>query len=162
MARRRWSTPSSTSCAAIGSATVARGQCLELSGASEAYLPFLDAFGRLLREPRHAALVALLRRYAPTWLRQMPSLVQPGERAALDEEVRGATRERMLREMAEAIEALSAEQPLVLVLEDLHWSDNSTVDLSRRWRAAASRRGCWSSAPIGRARWCSTAIRCAR
>ena len=59
----------------------------------------------------------------------MPSLVQPGERAALDEEVRGATRERMLREMAEAIEALSAEQPLVLVLEDLHWSDGSTVDL---------------------------------
>jgi DNA-binding winged helix-turn-helix (wHTH) protein/tetratricopeptide (TPR) repeat protein len=110
-------------------AIVARGQCLELSGASEAYLPFLDAFGRLLREPRHASLVSLVRRYAPTWLRQMPSLVQPHERAALDEEVRGATRERMLREMAEAIEALSSEQPLVLVLEDLHWSDGSTVDL---------------------------------
>jgi DNA-binding winged helix-turn-helix (wHTH) protein/tetratricopeptide (TPR) repeat protein len=111
------------------SATAARGQCLELSGAAEAYLPFLDAFGRLLREPRHAGLVGLVRRYAPTWLRQMPSLVQPSDRAALDEEVRGATRERMLREMAEAIEALSAEQPLVLVLEDLHWSDGSTVDL---------------------------------
>jgi DNA-binding winged helix-turn-helix (wHTH) protein len=111
------------------SAIVARGQCLELSGTSEAYLPFLDAFSRLLREPHQTALVALMRRYAPTWLRQMPSVVQPADRVALETEVRGATRERMLREMAEAIEALGAEQPLVLVLEDLHWSDGSTVDL---------------------------------
>ena len=118
----------------------ARGQCLELSGTSEAYLPFLDAFGRLLREPEQSGLVGLLRRYAPTWLRQMPSVVQPNDRAALEAEVRGATRERMLREMAEAIEAISAEQPLVLVLEDLHWSDSSTVDLisalARRREAA--------------------------
>ena len=41
----------------------------------------------------------------------------------------GTARERMLREMAEFVEALGAEIPLVLVLEDLHWSDPSTVDL---------------------------------
>jgi predicted ATPase len=41
----------------------------------------------------------------------------------------GAMRERMLREMAEAIEVLTTERPLILVLEDLHWSDPSTVDL---------------------------------
>ena len=41
----------------------------------------------------------------------------------------GATRERMLRELAEALEALTAKQPLVLVLEDLHWSDSATLDL---------------------------------
>jgi predicted ATPase len=35
----------------------------------------------------------------------------------------------MLREIAEAIEAISAETPLIIVLEDLHWSDYSTVDL---------------------------------
>src|SRR5688572_1754416 len=35
----------------------------------------------------------------------------------------------MLREMAEVIEALTAETPLLLVLEDLHWSDYSTLDL---------------------------------
>src|SRR5262249_10903557 len=39
------------------------------------------------------------------------------------------TRERMLREMAEALEALMAERPLVLALEDLHWSDYATLDL---------------------------------
>jgi len=31
--------------------------------------------------------------------------------------------------MGEAIEAITAEHPLVLVLEDLHWSDASTVEL---------------------------------
>jgi predicted ATPase len=35
----------------------------------------------------------------------------------------------MLREAAEVLEAMSAEQPLVLVLEDLHWSDHATLDL---------------------------------
>ncbi|MGH9767360.1 MAG: ATP-binding protein, partial [Blastocatellia bacterium] len=35
----------------------------------------------------------------------------------------------MLREMAETIEALTAKTPLVLALEDLYWSDYSTLDL---------------------------------
>jgi predicted ATPase len=35
----------------------------------------------------------------------------------------------MLREMAEALEVVTAERPLVLLLEDLHWSDYSTLDL---------------------------------
>ena len=50
------------------------------------------------------------------------------------------TRERMLREMAEALEALTSERPLVLRLEDLHWSDVSTLELlsvlARRHEAA--------------------------
>ena len=44
----------------------------------------------------------------------------------MKKETFGATRERMLREIAEAVETLG---PLVLVLEDLHWSDYSTLDL---------------------------------
>jgi len=35
----------------------------------------------------------------------------------------------MLREITEALEALAAESPLVLLLEDLHWSDFSTLEL---------------------------------
>lgn len=41
----------------------------------------------------------------------------------------GATRERMLREIAEAFESLAADTLLVMTLEDLHWSDYSTLDL---------------------------------
>src|SRR5262249_58741867 len=36
--------------------------------------------------------------------------------------------ERMLREGARALEAIGTESTVVLVLEDLHWSDAATVD----------------------------------
>jgi len=112
-----------------GTALVARGQCLESFGAGEAYRPVLDALARLGRGPRRAAVAAWLGRSAPTWLVQLPSLCDVGERERLAREVLGATRERMLREMAEALEALALEAPVVLLLEDLHWSDPSTLDL---------------------------------
>ena len=63
------------------------------------------------------------------WLLQMPSLVTPSDRESFGREVFGGTPERMLREMSEALDALTAVSPLVLVLEDLHWSDYSTLDL---------------------------------
>ena len=107
----------------------ARGQCLAIHGAGEAYLPVLEALARLGRRDAGDRLVAVLTRHAPTWLVQMPSLVAPGDRERLQREILGSTRERMLREMAEALEALTAAVPVVLVLEDLHWSDYSTLDL---------------------------------
>jgi len=106
---------------------IGRGQCLEQYGTSEAYLPILDAMSDLGREDQK--VVDVLRAHAPMWLLQMPALLSASEREALSREVLGATRERMLREMGEALEVLTAEQPLVLILEDLHWSDNSTLDL---------------------------------
>ena len=53
----------------------------------------------------------------------------PADRDRLHRDVLRSTKQRMLREMAEALEALTAEVPLVLVLEDLHWGDYSTLDL---------------------------------
>ena len=70
-----------------------------------------------------------LTQHAPTWLVQMPTLLSTAELEALQRKTQGATQERMLRELAEAVEALTVEKPLVLVLEDLHWSDVSTLDL---------------------------------
>jgi DNA-binding winged helix-turn-helix (wHTH) protein/tetratricopeptide (TPR) repeat protein len=107
---------------------VVQGQCLEHYGVDEAYLPVLEALKRLCREPGRERLLALLRRLAPTWLLQMPSLTTPAERKRLQRELAKTTPEQMLREIAEVVELLSAETPLVLVLEDLQWSDYSTLD----------------------------------
>jgi DNA-binding winged helix-turn-helix (wHTH) protein/predicted ATPase len=115
--------------AAGDSILIARGQCLEHYGSGEAYLPVLDGFSRLCRSVAAAQVLNCLRQHAPSWLAQMPSVIQPAERTVLQSQAQGATRERMLREMAEAIEAIAAEFPLLLVLEDLHWSDYSTLDL---------------------------------
>lgn len=108
---------------------VGRGQCLEQYGEGEAYLPVLEAISRMCRESERGSIVELLKQHAPTWLAQMPALVSPAEREALRQQTQGASRERMLREMAETIEALAAETPIVILLEDLHWSDFSTLDL---------------------------------
>lgn len=108
---------------------VARGQCLEHYGAAEPYLPVLEGFSRLCRSPRGVQVKAVLQQHAPAWLAQMPSLLPQAERENLRSQVTGSTSERMLREMAEAIEALTSQSPLLLILEDLHWSDYSTLDL---------------------------------
>ncbi|MEW6127834.1 MAG: AAA family ATPase [Acidobacteriota bacterium] len=113
--------------AADESLRIGRGQCLEQYGTSEAFLPILDAIGQLSR--KQIGVVDVLRAHAPMWLLQLPSLVSATERESLSRQLLGATRERMLREIGEALEALAAEAPLVLILEDLHWSDYSTLDL---------------------------------
>jgi predicted ATPase/DNA-binding winged helix-turn-helix (wHTH) protein len=106
---------------------ICAGQCLEQYGMCEAYLPVMEAIRQLCRE--HAEVVEVLRAHAPMWLLQMPSLVTASDRETFGREAFGATRERMLREMGDALDALTAHTPLVLVLEDLHWSDYSTLDL---------------------------------
>lgn len=108
---------------------IARGQCIAHYGVAEPYLPVLDALSRVCREPGHEWLITHLSHYAPLWLAQMPSLLSPADRKNLQRELVGASRERMLREITEALEALTRATPLIFVLEDLHWSDSATLDL---------------------------------
>jgi DNA-binding winged helix-turn-helix (wHTH) protein/tetratricopeptide (TPR) repeat protein len=108
---------------------IARGQCVEGYGSKEAYYPVLEAVGQLCSGSVKHALVQILAEQAPTWLVQFPSLVRREQRQTLQREILGATRERMLREICEALETIASEKPLCLVLEDLHWADPSTVDL---------------------------------
>lgn len=112
-----------------GRAAVALGQCVEHRGAGEPYLPVLEALGRLCRQEPDGQIVELLARQAPMWLSQMPWLVPDGELEAIRSRIVGATGERMLRELLEASDAIADVLPVVLVLEDLHWSDPSTIDL---------------------------------
>jgi DNA-binding winged helix-turn-helix (wHTH) protein/predicted ATPase len=124
-----------------GSKTLlARGQCVEHYGACEAYLPWLDILSHLARVYGAEPLAALLRRCAPMWLAQLPWLIDASERQRLQQQIAGATRERMIRELVEALETLGSNRSVVLVLEDLHWSDPSSIDLlaylARRRRPA--------------------------
>jgi DNA-binding winged helix-turn-helix (wHTH) protein/tetratricopeptide (TPR) repeat protein len=114
---------------AAGDVWSAGGQCLDHYGAGEAYLPILEALSRLARGPGGDRVASVLGTHAPTWLAQMPALMSAEALAAVQPRILGATRGRMLREMAEAMESLAAERLLVLLLEDLHWSDPSTLDL---------------------------------
>jgi DNA-binding winged helix-turn-helix (wHTH) protein/tetratricopeptide (TPR) repeat protein len=114
----------------------ATGRCVEHFGPREPYLPLLDAIGPLSRGPQAERVLQLLRRHAPGWLAQLPALVDEAEHAALMRRTVGMTGPRMLRELADALEAAAHEFPLVIRLEDLHWSDSATLD----WLAFVARR----------------------
>jgi predicted ATPase len=89
-----------------------------------------------------ADLLAQLQQWAPIWLAQLSGVLPTAEQARLQRRTLGATRARLFRELAEALEALTQAQLGVLVLEDLHWSDPSTVEiltmLARRREAAVA------------------------
>ena len=105
----------------------AHGQCIEQFGAGEAYMPVLDALERLCNGPNGPECLKLLHRYAPSWLANLPNIIDPAERSLLQQQTVGLTPERRLREIAAFLEALAKEQTLLLVLEDLHWLDPSTL-----------------------------------
>ena len=107
---------------------IGRGQCVEHRGESEPYLPVLDAL-RSLCQPDSDVVIPAIRKYAPTWLAQMPGVIEDDAFADLQQKVGGSGQQRMLREIAEALEQISAHLVVVLALEDLHWSDPSTLTL---------------------------------
>lgn len=113
--------------ASLTGAVVARGQCVEHYGSAEAYLPVLEALAEMCR--KDSGLPGLLRSVAPTWLLQLPWLCPVDEREALHRELAGVGPERMLREMGELLDRYTEHRPLLLVTEDLHWSDRSTLQL---------------------------------
>jgi serine/threonine protein kinase/tetratricopeptide (TPR) repeat protein len=111
---------------------VSRGRCVEQYGTGEAYLPFLDAVGALLDGPNRERLASVMRTYAPTWCTQLPAaFASTGAFEKLQQETIGATKERMMREMGDALGIFANTSPIVLLLEDLHWADPSSVDLLR-------------------------------
>lgn len=108
---------------------VAYGQCIEHYGEAEPYMPVLEAVNNLCREDASGAVVALMRSVAPTWLLQLPWFVRDEDRREMQRVGGGTTQDRMLREFGELVDRLTAERPLLMVLEDLHWSDHATVQL---------------------------------
>jgi len=112
-----------------------RGRCVEQYGTGEAYLPFLDALGALFAGPARERIASVLRTHAPTWCLQFPSVFISGTSGSaleqLQRETIGASKERMLREMGDALSALAATSSVALLLEDLHWADPSSIDLLR-------------------------------
>src|SRR5262245_52043031 len=106
---------------------IACGQCIEQYGGGEAYLPVLDALGALCRGADGLAVEASLRAHAPNWLiRELaPRVPRPDDPAGSA----ASTAEHTLQQLATSVDALAADSPLVLVLEDMQWSDYSTLDL---------------------------------
>ncbi len=105
------------------------GGCIEGHGRGEAFYPVLEAMGRLCRGARGDEVVRSIVTIAPTWAALLPAQVSEAQRRALRADVMGAGKDRIIREGCALLEALAAERPLLLVLDDLQWSDFASVEL---------------------------------
>ena len=108
---------------------VLHGQCIQQHGQREPYMPVLEALERAIGSPAGSTLIPLLRRVAPCWCAQIPWLLSEGEPKGFHAMMMAAPPERMLREIGVFLESVAGRSTVVLVLEDLHWSDNATADL---------------------------------
>jgi DNA-binding winged helix-turn-helix (wHTH) protein/tetratricopeptide (TPR) repeat protein len=108
-----------------GPPLVMRGHCFEQFGTSEPYMPVWEALGSVAGERSSASLSELLSRYAADYA----SGAAESQRSLLSTVGLPGSSGRLLRELADAVESLAAQTPLVLVLEDVHWADHSTIDL---------------------------------
>lgn len=110
-------------------AVACRGACLEQRSEHEPFAPMLGLLADLCSGPLADQAGAALRRCAPTWLAQLPWLVQPQELDGLRASLVGMGIGRMRREFGALLQALCSQTPLVLLIEDLHWADPATIDL---------------------------------
>ena len=105
--------------AARGPIRITSGQCVQHYGASESYQPLLEALGRLCRQPGAEDVIARCSSStAPRGWRSCPCFLQPERLERLQRIVAGITRDRMLRELSDALESITTRVPLVLCLED--------------------------------------------
>jgi predicted ATPase/DNA-binding winged helix-turn-helix (wHTH) protein len=105
--------------AASRRALIARGQCVEGFRGREEYYPVVEALSQLGASSLGEAASRILSRLAPAWLpagepNPQPAVTRP---------------ERSLGDLGGALEELSRIQPLILLFEDLHWADDSTLQL---------------------------------
>ena len=115
------------------------GHCLDFGDSALPYLPFSEMFGRLAVESRAVAdsLVA----DQPAIARLLPS-----SRMLAESEHRDGTRvDRgdLFEAVRATLSSLAGDQPMLMLIEDVHWADQSTRDMlsylfARRFSARIS------------------------
>ncbi|HZB76691.1 MAG TPA: AAA family ATPase [Solirubrobacteraceae bacterium] len=116
--------------AAAGGTRVLRGDCVQLGESELPYAPLVSALRPLARDGD-----PVLTGLAPEVLAELATLL-PGIAAAREQGVRPGEQARVFEALLAVLDGLSREQPLLLVIEDLHWADASTRAFLRFLAAA--------------------------
>ncbi len=99
---------------------LARVQCCEGVGTTGAYLPLIEALECLLASETSDKAKLLVKRVAPTWWAELSG--GGGEDTSPSD--RGT---RLNRELMFLLREFAAAEPVLLFLDDLQWSDDSTL-----------------------------------
>jgi predicted ATPase/DNA-binding CsgD family transcriptional regulator len=112
--------------AAQSGARVLTGSCIELGGEGLPLSPLVDALRSLMRLMDSEELDAAL---GPARLELARLLPELDPRRPTTFGADGEGNPRLLELLLGVIQRLASDRPLMLVIEDLHWADRSTLDL---------------------------------
>lgn len=104
---------------------VVAGHCLDLADSSLPYLPFSEVLGRLMAD--HPDVATRVLEQHPTLAR-----LQPGRRIRSSETAAGdqaLDRGNVYDAFGDLLSAVAQQAPLLVVVEDAHWADESTRDM---------------------------------
>jgi predicted ATPase len=107
---------------------VARGRCSERLAGTEAYLPLLEALDHLLRRA-DAAVGGLIKAAAPAWYARIAPVIQDIGADGGMSAGPVVSQECLKRELVTLLQELARRETVVIVLDDLHWADASTIDM---------------------------------
>jgi DNA-binding CsgD family transcriptional regulator len=105
---------------------VLTGQCVELGAEGLPLAPLIDALRTMARAVRGDALTEVLGPAAASLARLLPELAPDVAPGAAGEELQKA---QLLEHVLGTFSRLGAMRPVMVVVEDLHWADQSTLDL---------------------------------
>ncbi|MGH3403497.1 MAG: ATP-binding protein, partial [Streptosporangiaceae bacterium] len=106
---------------------VLTGQCVELGAEGLPLAPLVDALRILARALPPGELAEVLGPAGPALVRLLPELLPDTESRRPGEEIQKA---QLLELVLGVLDRLSATRPVLFVIEDLHWADQSTLDLA--------------------------------
>jgi DNA-binding CsgD family transcriptional regulator/tetratricopeptide (TPR) repeat protein len=110
---------------ATGGTRVLVGGCVPVGDGALPYAPIVEALRMLVAEVGVAAVRGLIGPSWPELARLLPALGTPDRTDQPDQ----AAQARLFELLLGLLGRLSEQAPLVLVVEDLHWADQSTRDL---------------------------------
>ncbi|HEY2286713.1 MAG TPA: AAA family ATPase, partial [Streptosporangiaceae bacterium] len=105
---------------------VLTGQCIELGANGLALAPLVGVLRELARTMAPEALAEVLGPAGPSLARLLPELAPGGPGRPPGEDLQTA---QLLELVLGLLARLSATRPVLFVIEDLHWADQSTLDL---------------------------------
>jgi DNA-binding CsgD family transcriptional regulator/tetratricopeptide (TPR) repeat protein len=115
--------------AATAGFLVLTGQCVELGAEGLPLAPLVDALRTLTRAVPPDELAAVLGPAGAGLARLLPELAPDGAVLSAGPAGSGPHKGQLLEMVLGLLSRLSARQPVLFGIEDLHWADQSTLDL---------------------------------
>jgi tetratricopeptide (TPR) repeat protein len=103
------------------------GGCMELGDVGLPYLPVVEALRELTASADTAEVLADAARFAPGLGRLLPEVADTASSGVGQRHI--SEQLQLFDALRTILHRLSERAPVVLVLEDLHWADRSTIDL---------------------------------